>query len=115
MAMSDFSFTVRYTVGKFHYLADTLSRQPYFKPSEKEVVFCKTITSHDVLHKDDPDKDTIEFDPLFQPLRRAAETCEKYRQMVSFFKERKRFTRQTIHHPIWPYQPIWNDILSALE
>ena len=110
MSMSDFSFAVRYVVGKLHYLADVMSRLPYFKPSDKEVVFCKTITSHDILHKDDPDRDTIEYDPLFQPLRRAAETCEKYKEMVAFFKARKRFTRQTIHHPIWPYQPIWNNM-----
>ena len=110
LAMSDYSFKVTYTQGKAHHLADAMSRRPYFTPSEKEKVFCKTVTSYDVMHKENPDLDTIEFDPLFQPMRQAAETCEKYKQMVDFFKGRKRFTRQTIHHPVWPYQPIWNQV-----
>jgi hypothetical protein len=53
--LSVYNFNVEWKEGKIHYVADSLSRAPYWDPPEVETVFCFSINPtqgiHDILRK----------------------------------------------------------------
>jgi hypothetical protein len=59
--LSIYNFNVKWKAGKTHYIADSLSREPYLDPPEVDTIFCFAINPtqriHDILREEAEEED----------------------------------------------------------
>ena len=98
--LTDYKFSVFYTPGSEHYLADALSRAPHFSPPEPDSSNSATYL--------------IASDPQLQFLYNAAEEDDDYRAICQALKKNTRPNDLPPQHPARVLKNIWED-LSLLD
>ena len=100
LKLSSYTFKVVYVRGSDHWLADCLSRNPYFQPSEDDHTFCNAVTD---------EMDTSD-DPQIRRLRDAATQDPEYQQLISAFHDGTDPSTLTADHPAWLLKKVWHDV-----
>lgn len=103
--LADYNFTVTYTPGKTHYIADALSRSPVFDPPEVGncETHCNTISN----------KTTT--DPLFEELLEHARQDQQYIEIVNAVRSGQAVKTLPPLHPAKRYADRWDDISLESE
>ena len=96
--LAHFSFVVNYVAGKFHLIADALSRAPVFDPPEKEV-FSNTVLVN-----------AISTDPSLQNLYDFAENDSAYKQIREAILSNVDINDLPPNHPGRSFSSVWNDL-----
>lgn len=100
----DFNFSVTWTEGKSHLIADALSRAPVFSNNDLEEVFVQAV--------DVSDTSTLQFLPDL------AEEDELYQQLIGCWKSNgnpKQFAHLTPYAGIWDRLSLGNHGLLVLD
>ena len=96
--LAHFSFVVEYVAGKFHLIADALSRAPVFDPPEQEVVVNMLLVN------------AIATDPSLQTLYDFAEKDKTYKQIKDAILSNVDVNNLPPNHPGRSFSSVWNDI-----
>ena len=97
-----YNFTIAWTPGKTHNIADTLSRGPVFSPAEEEdqiFATCRAIKTSNEL----------------QDLEQAAQKDEAYQQMGRAFTEGKNPQELPTNHPAKTLRSVWDSVSQEGE
>lgn len=121
MKISNYSFEIEYRCGKKHYLADLLSRRPYFFPEDESTMQRKNqictislITSIEGLEclSIDPvtPEEDLTKDPQMEALLHAANSDVRYQKLMHIFTSKEDITTVTPDNPAYDYQKIWEEV-----
>ena len=94
-----YNFDMEYTPGKYHYIADALSRAPHFGPKHQETVVCNHVLVQAVAE-----------DPALQEVYEAAAEDEDYRAIVGALLSGKSPSSLPPSHPARVLKAQWDDI-----
>ena len=94
-----YNFDVVYTPGKTHYIADALSRAPYFEPPPHNILHCNTVLVQAVAE-----------DPILQELFDAASEDSDYGAIIDAFLAGKSPLSLPILHPARALKSYWDDL-----
>ena len=92
--LSSYNFTVSWSPGKDHFIADALSRAPVFPPLEEEpeVVRC------------------VQESLSLKPIMNAAREDEDYQAITTALQERKLPKNLPLHHPARALKNVWEEL-----
>lgn len=110
LKLTDYNFTVQFCPGRYHYLADVLSRYPEMSPKSEDEVRVNSI--------DCDDKEKLKKlesgDKAMEKLREMAKEDADYKRLHKRVMERKEPRASSGDDYLTSYIPVWND-LSTLE
>ena len=120
-----FQFSVEYTPGKTHLIADSLSRNPIWSPPEEgedeernicgkssctaSIMTVKELTSEE-LRKPASAMSTVGIDINLMEFINKAMLDEPYQKCVTAFKDMKRPKDLPQNHPVHEYRSAWSQI-----